>query len=270
LTGHGGFLQVATHGFTGFRHREDALYVDPSIPPQIKDGLEVKGMKFHGGSFDIMIGLYETTIIRRKTKDKKKDSRGLRVRLGKRNPKHGDYFLKAGEKLVVPTFRADLAGATVAGNIAQCRPVFSSSGHVPGQYPVAAVDGSNATTWQPSTDRPSALTIDLGEVKPLRGAEINWGRLPPNKFTILTSIATKPPESNQGWTEVYETDKVGISDPWGPNDAFEIRNRIGNTTSVEFKSRTPIEGRWVRLIIEGSKALVPGVGAQVAEFALLS
>lgn len=269
LTGHGGFLQVATHGYTGLRHREDALYLDPSIAPQFQDGLEIKGMKFHGGSFDIKIGLNETTITRRKTRDKKRDFRGLRVRLGNRNPNHGDYFLKAGDKLTVPTFRADLAGTAIAGNLAQCRPVFSSSGHVPGQYPVGAVDGSNATTWQPSTDLPSALTIDLGVVRLLRGAELNWGRIPPNKFTILASTAQKPDESDQGWIKLYEMDKVGISAPWDPKDALEIKNRVGNTTSVEFKSRVPMEGRWVRLIVEGSKALKPGVGAQVAEFALL-
>lgn len=270
LTGHGGFLQVATHGFTGFRHREDAFYLDPSITPQFSEGLEVKGMKFHGGVFDVNIGLKETTITRRKSGDKKKDSRGLRVRLAKRNPKAGDYFLKAGEKLVVPTFRADLAGQTIPGNLAQCKPTISSTSHVPGQYPVGAVDGSNATSWQPATDRPSALTIDLGEVKPLRGAELNWGRIPPNKFTILTSTAKKPDESDQGWTKVYETDKVDINDPWVLEDALEIKNRIGNTTSVEFQTQQPIQGRWVRLIIEGSKALEKGVGAQVAEFALLA
>ncbi|KAF8473190.1 glycosyl hydrolase family 65 central catalytic domain-containing protein [Kalaharituber pfeilii] len=266
LTGHGGFLQVATHGFTGFRFREDAFYLDPSLPPQLSDGIEIRGMKFHGGSFDVNIGLKETIIARRKTKDKKKDSRGVKVRIGERNPKRGDYFLKAGEKLVIPTFRADLNGATINGNFAQCKPIVSNSGHVPGQYPLGAVDGSNATTWQPSTDAPSALTLDLGEIKPLRGAELNWGRLPPNKFTILTSTR-KPDESDEGWTMVYSTDKVPITDPWDPDEALEIRNRIGNTTSINF-NRDDIQGRWVRLVVEGSKG-EPGVGAQVAEFALL-
>ena len=267
LTGHGGFLQVATHGFTGFRHREDALYLDPSTAPQLGEGLEVRGLKFHGGVFDVNIGLKETTITRRKTKDRKKDSRGLKVRLGDRNPNKGDYFLKAGEKLVVPTFRADLNGAMIKGNLAQCKPITSNYKHLPGQYPVGAVDGSNATTWQPATDAPSALTIDLGEIKPLKGAELNWGRLPPNKFTILTTTE-KPDEPHQGWTEVFHTDTVPITDPYDPKHALDVRNRIGNTTSVDF-GRNDIQGRWVKLVVEGSKALRPGIGAQVAEFALL-
>ena len=266
LTGHGGFLQVATHGFTGFRPREDAFYLDPSIPPQLADGMEVRGMKFHGGVFDVNIGLLETTVTRRRTRNKKKDSRGLRVRIGKRNIKMGDYFLKAGEVLVVPTFRADLNGATIQGNIAQCKPIVSNGGHVPGQYPVGAVDGSNTTTWQPTTDKPSAITLDLGEVRPLKGAELNWGRLPPNKFSILTSTK-RPDESDEGWKEVYVTDRVEITDPYDPDDMLRLRNRVGNTTSVRF-GRRDVQGRWVRLVIEGSKG-VSGTGAQVAEFALL-
>ncbi|KAF8427732.1 glycosyl hydrolase family 65 central catalytic domain-containing protein [Tirmania nivea] len=269
LTGHGGFLQVVTHGFTGFRHREDAFYLNPSITPQFTKGLEVKGMKFHGGIFDVNIGLEVTTISRRKSGDKKKDSRGLRVRLGKRNMNAGDYFLKAGQKLVVPTFRADLAGQAIPGNLAQCRPIVSSHEHVPGHYPVGAVDGSNATVWQPVTDRPAALTVDLGEVISIKGAELNWARIPPNKFSIFASTAGKPDESDQGWVKVFETDKVEINDPWSQDDALEIRNRVGNTTSVDLAGKG-FQGRWVRLVVEGSKSLKRGVGAQVAEFAVLS
>ena len=39
LTGTGGFLQVFTHGLTGLRMREDRVQLDPTLPPQLQDGV---------------------------------------------------------------------------------------------------------------------------------------------------------------------------------------------------------------------------------------
>jgi hypothetical protein len=65
LTGHGGFLQVFTHGLTGFRFRGDAFYLDPSLPPQLgPEGVIVRGMKWQGAIFDVQIGIENTTVTR--------------------------------------------------------------------------------------------------------------------------------------------------------------------------------------------------------------
>jgi len=65
ITGHGGFLQVFTHGLTGFRFRNDVFYLNPSLPPQLgPDGVIVKGMKWQGAVFDVQVALENTTITR--------------------------------------------------------------------------------------------------------------------------------------------------------------------------------------------------------------
>ena len=65
LTGHGGFLQVFTHGLTGFRFRSDSFYLNPSLPPQLgPEGIIVRGMKWQGAVFDVQVGLENTTVTR--------------------------------------------------------------------------------------------------------------------------------------------------------------------------------------------------------------
>ena len=65
LTGHGGFLQVFTHGLTGFRFRSDSFYLNPSLPPQLgPEGITVRGMKWQGAVFDVQVGLENTIVTR--------------------------------------------------------------------------------------------------------------------------------------------------------------------------------------------------------------
>jgi hypothetical protein len=83
LTGHGGFLQYAirppwccprlpnhpcrslTHGFTGYRSRTNAFYLDPILPIQLEN-YTVKGMKWLDSTFDVTLSTKETIITRRK------------------------------------------------------------------------------------------------------------------------------------------------------------------------------------------------------------
>ncbi|KFY28360.1 hypothetical protein V491_00511 [Pseudogymnoascus sp. VKM F-3775] len=186
LTGYGGYLQVLTHGFTGFRAQEDAFFMDPMMVPQIPEGIKIKGLKYQGSVFDIKIGLENSTITRKRgsgsvfdieiglensTITRKRGSGAsvpgtlspIIVRIGGKAYKQGDYPLAIGESLTLPTRRPDLNGTVIAGNLAQCRPISSEDKWVPGSIPQAAVDGSNATTWQPLTPQLAFLTIDLGK-----------------------------------------------------------------------------------------------------------
>lgn len=65
LPGVGSFLQIFTHGFTGFRPQQDTLFVDPSLPPQLPEGYAIKGFKFQGQVFDINVTSTYTYITRR-------------------------------------------------------------------------------------------------------------------------------------------------------------------------------------------------------------
>mgnify|MGYP003874291321 CR=1 FL=1 len=107
LTGHGGYLQCVcaslrpppdsppthrlpcfrrtlTHGYTGYRFRLDRLYFDPSLPPQLTN-YTVKGMKWHGGSFDVNVNSKETTITYRSG-----GNGSAPVEIGKSNEKGGN------------------------------------------------------------------------------------------------------------------------------------------------------------------------------------
>lgn len=53
-----------THGFTGYRSRTNAFYVDPILPSQLTN-YTVKGMRWLDSTFDVNLGTKETTIIRR-------------------------------------------------------------------------------------------------------------------------------------------------------------------------------------------------------------
>jgi hypothetical protein len=47
LTGHGGYLQVWTHGYTGYRPRSECFYLDPSLPPQLAPEVARKCLRRH-------------------------------------------------------------------------------------------------------------------------------------------------------------------------------------------------------------------------------
>lgn len=65
LPGAGSFLQIFTHGFTGFRPTQDTLFIDPALPPQLPEGYAVKGFKFQGEVYDINVTGTYTYITRR-------------------------------------------------------------------------------------------------------------------------------------------------------------------------------------------------------------
>lgn len=65
LPGAGAFLQIFTHGFTGFRPTQDTLFIDPALPPQLPEGYAVKGLKFQGQVYDINVTGTYTYITRR-------------------------------------------------------------------------------------------------------------------------------------------------------------------------------------------------------------
>ncbi|KAI5798413.1 glycosyl hydrolase family 65 central catalytic domain-containing protein [Pyronema domesticum] len=264
LTGHGGFLQIPTHGFTGYRPRLDAFYLDPSLPPQLEQGVIIKGMKHQGASFNVHVFPDNTTITRREmghmTHGEAKDAKPVTVRIGDRNPKAGDYHLAPGQSLVIPTRRPDLNGTDIPGNKAECKPAFSLNPYVPGQYPIGAVDGSNHTQWRPFTAAPSELVVDLHEQTEFARISMNWAKWPPMKWSVLASNDSK------AWEKVHHAESVVLSEPWKPEEALKVTMKTGNTTFVELGAKQT--ARYVKLVVEGDRE-GKGMGGTVAQFAVL-
>lgn len=168
LTGKGGFLQVFTHGLTGLRLREDGVRLDPMLPPQLSDGVNLTGLRYRGRTYDIAIG-----------------PRTTEVRLASGAPftlhtPSGARTLSG--SLTLPTRRPDLTPTTDA---ARCRPATATS-ETPGLYAAAAVDGSAATAWSPDAQEGS-LTVDLGRAAPVTQIAPAWTDVPPASYRLETS-----------------------------------------------------------------------------------
>jgi trehalose/maltose hydrolase-like predicted phosphorylase len=257
LTGAGGFLQAFTHGLTGMRLREDVFYLDPMLPPQIPDGLVLKGLKWQGASFDVSIQPENTTITRR-VLGLPHDKVAVPVRIGDENSdKEKNHMLKSGEALVVSTRKPHLNSFLAKPNKALCKQVTADDGSWSfGRYPLSAVDGSNATVWQPlNADTPASMTVDLGDKHDVSEFIINWGTSPAKTFAIYSEE-----------TKLYEN-TVKISAPYNPKTVHEVKIRQGNMTEVELPQ--PVKAQKIRLVIQGTQGEEQHLGATVAEFAIL-
>ncbi|MFH9265346.1 discoidin domain-containing protein [Streptomyces sp. NPDC017546] len=170
LTGKGGLLQVFTHGLTGLRLREDGVRLDPTLPPQLREGVTLTGLRYRDAVYEVGIGPRTTTV---------------RLTSGAPFTVHtaaGPRRLSA--TLELPTRRPDL---TPTADAARCRPVTATS-EAPGLYAEAAVDGAPATSWSPD-GADGSLTVDLG-AKPLRLTSVTpaWSDTAPASHTVETSL----------------------------------------------------------------------------------
>jgi hypothetical protein len=258
LTGAGGFLQVLTHGLTGMRPNSEAFYLDPMLPPQLSGGIEVKGMKWQKASFDVLIGMGNTTITRRRTCSREKKHVTLEILGGNAGTK--EYRLGEGESIVVPTRRPDISFSSQ--DLALCRSVVSDSEWVAGKYPFAVVDGSKSTAWQPATPHEASVIVDIGELQEVSKVLLFWGGVPPSEFRLSGRR-----EANSDFEKLTPVKLVGISAPYDAHNARIVQVKEGNVTAVEF--RNSVQLRFLRLTIAGSYA-TDGLGATVAEIQVIN
>lgn len=261
LTGHGGYLQIFTHGLTGMRPRSDALYFNPTLPPQLSEGgVQINGIKWRGAVLDIDIQIQTTTIYRRKGANSAWFPIGkpVRIRVGPENPKAGDYLLHMGQTLRIPTRQPHLNGR---GNHALCKSVSSDEDYVSGNFPLSVVDGSPSSIWRPSSSsNRSGFTVDLGKhIKNLQRVEVSWGVAPPEGFSV--SLRSNDAEA---WIEVFKMEKISISAPYDPKMAKEVRILNKNISAGVFDN--PAEARYVRLTVWGTQGIKRATGSTVSEF----
>ncbi|KZP31745.1 carbohydrate-binding module family 32 protein [Athelia psychrophila] len=254
LTGHGGFLQSFTHGFTGYRSRTAAFYLDPALPVQLTE-YTVKGMRWLDSAFDVTLTTAHTTIVRRSG-----TAKTAPVQIGSGNAKAGKYSLKVGESLVVPT-RATKGTLTIANqtDTSFTAGINANSSVVPGQYALAAIDGSNATTWQPATNATSYMTVDLGSAQAIKRLHFNWNNNPATEYAVYAGASVANLTQVAGGS-------VDISVPYDAAAVEAVAIRVGNLTDVSLNKT--VEARYVRVAITGS-FLADGRGGTLAEFAVI-
>lgn len=170
-TGAGGFLQMFPYAFAGMRWNQTALVVDPTLPPQLKKGITLRGVRYRGATLAIAIGPRYTTISL---------DAGRPVTL--KTPE-GMRTLSLHEPVRLRTARPDLDPTR---NLARCQPVTASSAERANQ-PAAAVDGNAVTNWT-ATSTTSSYEVTLekhsAELVKTARAVVHWGATRPANYSV--------------------------------------------------------------------------------------
>jgi hypothetical protein len=157
-TGIGGFLQEFLYGYSGLRFQASSVKLDPSLTSQV-GGVVLRNLAWHGTTFTVAINQSTTTV---------SVQSGPALPVTVRGTAH---TVARGATLTVSTRRPDLAPTT---DLARCQPATASSAQ-PGADPLAAVDGSPATGWQPARITAS-LDVPLAHEAAIGRAALVWGQ----------------------------------------------------------------------------------------------
>ncbi|HWE09393.1 MAG TPA: discoidin domain-containing protein [Solirubrobacteraceae bacterium] len=169
LTGVGGFLQVFEYGFSGLRFAPAAIQLDPSLPPQLP-GVTLKNLHWQGRVFTVAVGPQSTRV-----------SLTSGSALPVQTP-GGQKSVAPGQSVTIPTRRPDQQPTT---DLARCQQITASS-NVPGNEPVAAVDGSTATPWIPTGPK-ATLTVQLAKATSISAVTVTRGSTAPYGYSVETS-----------------------------------------------------------------------------------
>jgi trehalose/maltose hydrolase-like predicted phosphorylase len=158
MTGIGGFLQEFLYGYSGLRMRAQRVVLDPMINRQL-GGVVLRRISWHGRTFTVAIGQHTTKVTLTGGAPMTVTVRGHNHTLSKAHP------------LTIATRRPD---NRKTADLLRCTSANASSSQ-PGAIPLAAVDGSPATGWQP-TASPANLTVALGTARTMSRVTVLWGR----------------------------------------------------------------------------------------------
>ncbi|KAF2500133.1 acid trehalase [Lophium mytilinum] len=299
LTGMGGANRVAIFGYLGLRIFPDRLDIDPSLPPQIPY-IKYRTFYWQGYAFSATSNQTHTNLTRLANSralskaNSTYASTPIPISLGT----HGDHINTTIAANETHTLSNRLIGqnATVPGNILQCIPATSSQAYIPGQLPIAAIDGAASTKWQPALGNATAvLTVDLaargGTTATITELRFDWGARPPQMFAVVfsdtadaaslglelflpfdaaasyTALGDAPSAS---LTNVTAQGNVSISAPYDAG-RVAVLERIGaNTTNVTLEAPV-VTRRWAHLLLWGVAGTTnyTGGGATVAEWVMV-
>jgi trehalose/maltose hydrolase-like predicted phosphorylase len=167
MTGIGGFLQEFLYGYSGMRLERSAVHLAPGLSGPITS-VTLRDLRWHGRTFTLAVHRGHATV---------RLARGASLPV--RTPA-GRRLVRRGAPLTIPTLARTRSGraARDGANDLRCGPAHASSA-VPGAPPLAAVDGSAATDWQPIA-LPAALSAPIvGRARTVSEVAIQWGRMWP-------------------------------------------------------------------------------------------
>jgi trehalose/maltose hydrolase-like predicted phosphorylase len=229
MTGIGGFLQEFLYGYSGMRWENGEVALAPSLTSQL-GGVVLHDVAWRGRTFTVSIGPKTTTV----TLDS-----GSALPIGTPS---GREIVSPGQTLRLQTARPDL---THTNDLVRCQSASASSAQ-PGAPALAAVDGSPATDWEPTTV-PATLTIPTAAGRQqVSRAVVRWGReWPPAPGPNI------PPPSGPVKTLRASSYKLQVS-PDGSTwqtVASVSGQQTGTRDVLQFK---PVSAKFVRIEITAS------------------
>lgn len=276
MTGHDGVLQAMTAGFLGLRTTDVNLILNPSLPPQL--GYFKAPVQFYNGVVvECRMNRTHTTITRRNATEFNglaPDLYGegvMPITIGRSTDDEDVYMiqLRVGETAVIANRQHGDEFAT-SGNIAKGKASSSPDAHVPGQFPLAATDGCQGTSWQPESDSPASLVLDLisSTAVEMDHVLLDFAMRPPKRIRISFSNDSSfaEPTEREQQQPLGQWVPVEVSKPWATGSPVVLY--AGNSTTLELPNGV-WSGRYARLDVDGCWT-EDRAGATVAEFALVA
>lgn len=209
-TGAGGFLQVFPYGLAGLRWNPSKLTLAPTLPPQLRPGITLHGIRYHGRSLTIAIRARKTTVTLTSGMPMLLDTPAGRITLRLNHPVH----LQTARPDLDPTY-----------NLARCKPATASSS-LPAHYPASALDGNSVTSWRAASTT-SRFQVDLdgspsgrNESFETHSAVIHWGRTRPSRYSI--SALTKSGQWQQVTSGAVASTSA-LHATWGKTETKALR-----------------------------------------------
>jgi trehalose/maltose hydrolase-like predicted phosphorylase len=234
-TGIGGFLQEFLYGYPGLRWSASSVQLDPSLTSQL-GGIVVRDLAWHGSRFTVAIGQATTTLSVQSGPD-------LPVTVGGTS-----HTVAPGATLTVPTRRPDLTPTT---DLARCQPATASSAQ-PGADPLAAVDGSQATGWQPQQITAS-LDVPLAHQAMISRATLQWGQ----QWPAQPAPNVPPPPGPVKTLRASSYDLVVSVNGRDWTVAATVTNRTSGTSDV--LTFSPVRARYVGVRIAAATYDTPPI-----------
>ncbi|KAI6248361.1 Acid trehalase [Erysiphe necator] len=273
LTGHGGVNQIVPFGFLGLNLDNSILTIDPSLPPQIPY-LRTRKMHFNGATFFVAMNNSHSTFTRIPTliSSGVKDGYGngtMPFCVGHSRDCSKIYQIGINESITFPN-RVDWKITSYFNNIIQNQPAWSENKYMSGEFPLAAVDGSTATFWQPQKDNTAFLYINTKVITPtsIKKFIFYWGSRHPKAVAVYASNMTDW-RDQEGYVMIGQDKLIRPSNPYSAE--LEKESHVvpvsGNETTI--LPRQPVwTGKFLRIEITGCSA-EDGKGATVGEFSVI-
>jgi hypothetical protein len=148
------------------------------------------------------------------------------------------HTISSGQTLTTPTRRPDLSQTA---DLVRCQAATASSAQ-PGADPLAAVDGSLATGWQPQQIT-SSLTVPLAHTAVIRSATLDWGQ----EYPPPPAPNVHPPPGPVKTLRASSYDLLVSTDGTSWTTAAQVRGKTqGTQDELTFQ---PVRARYVRIQI---------------------